>query len=353
MTLPTNSSSGDGRNVDPRLGELAGEAAEQAVPQRRSGAGGSAPFDVWRNRSGTTVGYYERPLLKEPVWIWAVPAYFVVGGAAGGAALIAAAAQAADGHKFERLIAGCRVVAVGGTVAGTGFLIYDLGRPERFLNMLRVFRPTSAMSMGSWLLAASAASDFTALLLSRSAGVWQRLGRAAGAAAGVFGLPLAGYTGVLLSDTAVPLWRAMRTTLSPLFLISGMSCALALVNLGSLSDDERKVIGRLGRLMDVAELAVTIAAEREAKQIVEVGVALEEGPGARMWKISSALTVGTLAMSLLPGGGRAVRSLQAAVGVAGSWAMKAGVFEAGRASARDPRALFEQQKAQLQATERP
>ena len=343
---------GEGRNIDPGLGALTGEAAEQRVPQQRAGSRGSVSFDVWDGDRDIS-GYYERPLLKEPVWIWAVPAYFVVGGAAGGAALVAAAAQAADAKRFEGLIRRCHMLAAGGTAAGTGLLIYDLGRPERFLNMLRVFRPTSAMSVGSWLLAASATSDFSALTLSRSAGARQRLGRVAGAAAGVLGLPLAGYTGVLLSDTAVPLWRAMRTTLPPLFLISGVSSALSLVNLASLEDVERKLVARLGVVMDIAELAVTVAAEREAKRVAEVGAALEKGPGAGMWKLSTAATLASLAISALPGGGRGVRALQAAMGLAGSWALKAGVFEAGRASARNSRALFEQQKAQLEATERP
>lgn len=92
---------GDGRNVDPELGLLAGEAAQQAVPSERAGTGGAEPFDVWTgipSAAGTRddVTYYERPVLKEPTWIWAVPVYFWVGGAAGAAAVLGAAAQSAD-----------------------------------------------------------------------------------------------------------------------------------------------------------------------------------------------------------------------------------------------------------------
>ena len=314
------------------------------------GSGDSARFDDRGDRGPNATGYYEELRLKDALWRRAVPAYLVVGGAAGGAALVAAAAQATGAERFEGLIGGCRVVAAGGTVAGTGWLVYDLGRPERFLNEFSSFRHTSDMSSSPWLLVASAASDLTALIFSRSDGGWQRLGRAAGATAGALGLPLAGYTGALSSDTPVPLWRAMRRTLPPLFLISGISSALALVNLGSLTNHERRLIGRLGRVLDIAELVVTVAAEREAKQVAEVGATLEEGPGARMWKLSTTLTVGTLAMSLLPAGSRAVRTLQAAMGLAGSWALKAGVFEAGLTSARES---LGRQKSQLKEFERP
>jgi formate-dependent nitrite reductase membrane component NrfD len=313
------------------------------------GSEDSARFDDGGDRARNTTGYYEKSRLEDALWRRAVPAYFVVGGAAGGAALVAAAAQATGAQRLEGLIGRCRVAAVGGAVAGTVWLVYDLGRPQRFLNEFSSFRHTSDMSSSPWVLAASAASDITALTLSRSDGGWRRLGLAAGAAAGALGLPLAGYTGALSSDTPVPLWRAMRRTLPPLFLISGISSALALVNLGSLTNHERRVISRLGRVLDIAELVVTVAAEREAKQVAEVGAALEEGPGARMWKLSTSLTVGTLAMSLLPAGSRAVRTLQAAMGLAGSWALRAGVFEAGLTSARESRG---QQKSQLKEFER-
>lgn len=314
------------------------------------GSGDSARFDDREDGGRNTTGNCERSPLKDALWRRAVPAYFVVGGAAGGAALVAAAAQATGAERFEGLIGGCRVIAVGGTVAGTGWLVYDLGRPERFLNEFSSFRHISDMSSSPWVLAASAASDLTALAFSRSEGGWRRLGRAAGAAAGVLGLPLAGYTGALSSDTPVPLWRALRRTLPALFLISGISSALALVNLGSLTNHERRVIGRLGRVLDIAELVVTVVAERKAKEVAEDGVALEEGRGARMWKLSTSLTVGTLVMSFLPAGSRTVRTLQAAMGLAGSWALKAGVFEAGLTSARESRV---RQKSQLKEFERP
>jgi formate-dependent nitrite reductase membrane component NrfD len=354
MNTPTDPTGGDGRNIDPRLGALEGEAAGQKVPELRSDTPGMAAFDVWRGgNAGEAPTYFERPLLKQPVWIWAVPAYFVLGGVAGAAATLAAAARVADATRFERLIRRCHVMAAAGTASSTTLLIYDLGRPERFANMLRVIRPTSVMNMGSWLLAASASSDFAALFLTRSPGFLGRVGKLADMAAGALGLPLAGYTGVLLSDTAVPLWRGMRRTLAPLFLLSGIDAALSFLNMTSLTDDERRLVGRLGTVIDVTEVAMTVAAEREASRVEEVGAALKDGPGARLWKLSTFLTVGSLALSLLPIEGRATRLAQGVLGVTGSVALKTGVFEAGKASALNPLALFEQQRAQLVATEGP
>jgi formate-dependent nitrite reductase membrane component NrfD len=348
----TRASGGDGRNIDPRLGVLEGEAATQKIPEPRSDSQGTVAFDVWRGgEPGKRDDYYERPLLKQPVWIWAIPAYFVLGGVAGAAATLSAAASAADARKFERLIRRCHVIAAAGTTISTALLIYDLGRPARFLNMLRVIRPTSVMNMGSWLLAASASSDLAALWFFGSSGVRGRLGKLAGAVAGALGMPLAGYTGVLLSDTAVPLWRGMRRSLGPLFLLSGVNATLSFVNMTSLSEPEHKLVDRLGIVVDLGELAVTVAAEREASRVEEVGAALKDGPGASLWKLSTFLTVGSLALSLLPMGGRSPRLVAGVLGTAGTIVLKTGVFEAGKASALNPHALFEQQRAQLGAAE--
>ena len=124
--------------------------------------------DVWvepASAAHARTTYYEQPVLKEPVWIWAVPAYFYAGGVAGAAAVTGAAIQVAGRGSMRDLMKKCRVVAAAGTAVGTGLLIYDLGRPARFLNMLRVFRPTSVLNMGSWILGAATSSSAGALLL--------------------------------------------------------------------------------------------------------------------------------------------------------------------------------------------
>src|SRR5205823_11154878 len=146
--------------------------------------------------------YFDRPVLKEPVWIWAVPAYFSVGGVAGAAAVLGAAAQLLGHDELRGLVRRCRVIAAAGTALGTAFLIEDLGRPGRFLNMLRVFRPTSPLSVGSWVLAPAA------VLSAGSAVLPGPIGDAAGLGSGALGGPLATYTSILLTNTAVPVGEA-------------------------------------------------------------------------------------------------------------------------------------------------
>ena len=163
----------DGRNIDPGLGTLRGEGSLQRVA--------TVPAPVMPHRvdvpaadaTGSDLGpsYYGAPLLKEPVWRWYIPAYFYAGGVAGAAAALGGAVQlaldaGAPGtlQRFvlpgeHRLVRTCRTIATGGAVLSAALLIADLGRPARFLNMLRVFRPTSPMNMGTWILSAFGASE--------------------------------------------------------------------------------------------------------------------------------------------------------------------------------------------------
>src|SRR5207248_9405075 len=109
-----NPSPGDGRNIDPASGILEGEASEQKVPAERERREGAVPFDVWSSPSGDGSTYYGRPVLKEPVWIWSVPAYFYAGGTAGASAVLAAAAQVIDRDELDGLIKRARVIAAAG-----------------------------------------------------------------------------------------------------------------------------------------------------------------------------------------------------------------------------------------------
>ncbi|MGH2787874.1 MAG: NrfD/PsrC family molybdoenzyme membrane anchor subunit [Actinomycetota bacterium] len=292
-----------------------------------------------------TVTYYGRPILKEPVWIWAVPLYFYCGGAAGAAAALGAVAQSADRDELSDLITRCRFIAGAGTLVGTALLIHDLGRPRRFLNMLRVFRPTSAMSVGSWLLAAASFLSAGSAAFAGGRGMSRRVGDLGGLGAGVVGLPLSGYTAVLLSDTAVPLWSATRRSLPALFVASAMSSATSLLGFAELSRAEERIVHRLDLAAGAAELAAAALVQKEASEVEEVGRPLEEGVSASLWKASTALGVASLVLSLLPGHGRRVRTLGALLGTAGGLATRFAVFYAGKASARDPKATFVQQHA--------
>jgi hypothetical protein len=286
--------------------------------------------------------YHERPVLKEPVWIWSVPVYFFVGGLAGAAATLGAVARSLGDEDLDRLIAGCRRLSAGGSTVGAGLLVIDLGRPERFLNMLRVFRPTSALNMGSWVLAAHGGASTTALLLG---GKSERLADLAGAAAGVTGMPMSGYTGVLLGDTAIPVWHAARRSLPLLFVASSAASAASVLETMDLSERELGVVRRFGLVAKAAEVAAMQIVERDAGTFDRVGRPLRTGVSGSLWRAARGAAIGSLALSALPGGGRKRRVLAAVLGSAASLALRTALFQAGKVSSRDPRATFESQRA--------
>ena len=338
---------GDGRNVDPGLGALGGEAAGQAA--------GSAPArPAWSGSPGADDDggptYYDRPVIKAPVWKPTIALYLVAGGAAGAAAVLGAAAQVAGGPGLRGLVTRCRWITVGGAALGTAILVDDLGRPGRFLNMLRVVRPSSPMSVGSWVLALTATAAGPAAVLSRSGGRLGRLGDAAGLAAGLGGIPLAGYTAVLLNNTVVPVWEQPRRALPCLAIASGATAASSLLDLMALAPAEDRAVRRFGLLARASDLVAARAVEREASRIERVGRPLRSGLSGALWRASAALTAASLGLSLLPRT-RGVRALAGAAGLAGALAARTAVFYAGRASAADPRATFALQQAALASVE--
>jgi formate-dependent nitrite reductase membrane component NrfD len=342
----------DGRYIDPARGALVGEGAQQRVSPGR--AEPPAPLDRWTQpadaapRSAT---YYERPVLKEPVWIWAVPAYFYVGGTAGAASVLSEVAELLRGEELSGLVRRGRWLgAVGGGI-GTALLVYDLGRPERFLHMLRVFRPSSPMSVGSWVLAAATPVFVASAVLPHAGGILGVLGNAAGKAAGLLGVPLAAYTGVLLGVTAVPLWQAARRSLPPLFVASAASSAAAMLELTGLDEAGAAVVRRFATAAEAAEIGAALLLQRDVHRVARVGRPLEVGVAGALWRASKALAAAGLALSLLPGRSRAKDLASGIVGTAGGLCVRFALFEAGKASARDPRATFEQQRAGYGAAE--
>lgn len=298
--------------------------------------------------SGPT--YYDQPAIKEPVWIWSVPAYLYTGGVASGTALLAVAAQVVDRDGHDALVRRCRDVSLASAVLSTGFLIHDLGRPARFLNMLRVFRPSSAMSVGSWILAAFSAGSAAAAVLPRLG--LRRLGDVGGLGAGMLAPALGTYTAVLLADTAVPVWQSTRRELPALFGASGLASSAALVELLGPDDERSQAIAhRLGIVAKAAELVAAQAVLRRADEIESVGRPLHQGASAAMWRAAGATTAASLALTLLPGrnGRRWRRRLAGLLGSVGAITIRFAIFQAGKASARDPRATFDQQRSTVTA----
>ena len=346
---------GHPRHIDPERGGLGGLGAQQQLAGQQPEFPGPDEVDTRRPGHAGQHGvpgqdpsptYYDLPVLKEPVWIWSVPAYFYVGGAAAGAALLGAVAQLADRDGHATLIDRCRWVAMGGTVLSTAFLIEDLGRPARFLNMLRIFRPTSAMSVGSWILAINSTAAGASVVLPRLG--LRRLGDSAGLGAGAFAPMLGTYTAVLISDTAVPVWQATRRSTPALFAASGLVAATSALELLDHDERDEVLLRRLGTGAKVADLVASEAVEHEADRLERVGRPLHEGASGAMWKTAKACIAGSLAVSLLPvprGWRRWRRRLSAVLGSVGSLVTRFALFHAGTASARDPRATFEAQRA--------
>jgi hypothetical protein len=184
-------------------------------------------------------GYYGQPVVKPPVWTWEIPLYFFMGGLAGMSAVIASAAIVF--HQVDLARTTMWVAAIGGAIISPVLLIMDLGRPRLFLNMLRVFKHRSAMSMGAWILSlfgACAVPGLIALELHAHQffpGTLDQLLRVAAGififASAIFGTLLATYTGVLIGATAIPAWFLHRTLLPIHFGTAGLGSAAAVLEL--------------------------------------------------------------------------------------------------------------------------
>ena len=244
----------DGRDIDPEIGELLGEGAQQI-------SDGSADKHIqqmsktWEHLPEPDADdptYYDRPLLQESVWSWAIPVYYYVGGLSGASMALAAAVTLKRDKSLDEFIHRCHVIGFIGTVVSGALLIYDLGRPMRFLNMLRVFRPTSPMNMGAWILSATGGTAFMTVTLRRM--------------------------------------------------------------------------------------------EHEASVTPRVGRPLKRGLSGAMFRSSTLLTGVSLALSLWPDSTRKKKIVSGVCGTIGSLLMRFSVEQAGKASARDPRASFHGQR---------
>jgi formate-dependent nitrite reductase membrane component NrfD len=304
-----------GRYIDTSLATLEGEASHQGVP------------------SPQPPQTHDRPYLKPPVWIWSIPLYFFVGGAAGAAMTLGLAAQWFGGKKLRGFEERCRWVGAIGGGLGSALLIYDLGRKERFLYMLRVFRPTSPMSVGSWVLALATPLSAGSAMLTMTRGRLYEIGYTAGMGAGILGMPLATYTAVLLANTAVPLWSESRRTLPLLFGSSSVASLASVMELMPLREQEQAIVHRFGLAGRLGELAAAKAVEREAGT---AGKPLHEGVSGALWTAATVLTASSLAVSLLPGRSRGKRIVSGTLGIFGGLCLRFAVFYGGKASALTP-----------------
>jgi DMSO reductase anchor subunit len=275
------------------------------------------------------VSYYGRPVLKQPVWTWEIPLYFVAGGVSGASAGLAFAARAAGN---VRLAERAQFAAFGTIAISPLLLISDLGRPGRFLNMLRVFKPSSPMSVGSWLLAANSAGTGLATLGMLS-GKAPRLTRVAGAAAGVLGMPLTTYTAVLISNTAVPLWHEARHELPFVFGGSSAAGAGALVTLLTPHEDA----GPARRLATIGTVIEGASSQLMERRLGDLAEPMRTGQAGRLARTAQILaTTGAVLTGALGNRRPWAARVGAAMVLAGEITERWSVFRAGFQSAADP-----------------
>ncbi|HVH95002.1 MAG TPA: NrfD/PsrC family molybdoenzyme membrane anchor subunit [Nocardioidaceae bacterium] len=299
--------------------------------------------------------YYGRQIVKPSPWEADIPAYLFSGGLAAGSSLLAAGADLTGRPGLRR--AG-RLGAISALTFSMAALVHDLGRPERFVNMLRVVKVTSPMSVGTWILSlygpfagAAAAAELVDLVPgARRIGLLRlvsSLGRPAGVIAGVTAPPVAAYTAVLLADTSTPSWHAAYRELP--FVFVG-SAAAASGGLGMLAAPTREV-GPARNLAIGGAVLETIMERRMERSMGITAEPLHAGKAGVLMRAAKSLTIAGATGSLLAGRSRTVAALSGAALLAGSVCTRFGVFEAGQASARDPKYTVVPQRERLEKGE--
>ncbi|MCW2907307.1 MAG: Polysulfide reductase, NrfD [Actinomycetia bacterium] len=339
----------DARSVDMHDGVRQGGGRDSGGRDGGGRAGGGRPGGGRRGEQlvvprAQPDSYYGKPIIKEPVWHSPeVPGYLFLGGLAGASSVLAGYAQAAGNHRQAQV---SKIAAVGAVGLSTVALVADLGRPERFVNMLRVFKPSSPMSVGSWLLSGLGGAA-TASAASAVTGRLPRAGAAATVGAMVLGPGVCTYTAALICDTAVPAWHEAHREMPYMFAGSAASAA---GGLGMLA-----VPGHAGQATRFAALGAV--AELTAKHLMlgrlgETAEPYRTGRPGRLLDAAEALTVAGAAGAVLGGRSRVATAICGAALLTASALTRFGVFEAGRASARDPKYTVRPQRERLAAKAR-
>ncbi|MCW2912761.1 MAG: polysulfide reductase [Actinomycetia bacterium] len=285
--------------------------------------------------------YYGRPIIKKPTWSARdIAGYLFLGGLAGASSVLAAGADLTGRPRLART---GKIGALGAISLSAAALVHDLGKPERFTNMLRVIKPTSPMSVGSWILAVYGPAAGSAAILDVT-GRLPRIGRAATCWAALAGPAVASYTAVLVADTAVPAWHEAYRELPFLFVGSAATAAAGLGMLAAPREETgpARMAAAYGAVVELA------AAERMERRLGMISEPYTTGRGGRLMRAGKALTIaGAVTGVALGGRCRAAAVLSGAALLAGSACTRFGVFEAGIASARDPKYTVLPQRQRL------
>lgn len=331
----TVGSAGQRRSPRPGEGEQWGEGR-----RRRRGRRGEA---LMVPRAEFT-SYYGRPIIKKPVWEERdIAGYFFLGGLAGASSVVAAGAHLTGRMSLARTAKAGAAVGIGTSLAA---LVHDLGRPTRFLNMLRVVKVTSPMSIGTWIVTAYAPAAVAAAGCDLS-GRLPRIGALATGAAALAGPAVASYTSVLIADTAVPAWHEAYRELPFVFVGSAACAASGLGLLGARAADN----GPARRAAVLGAAVETVAGRLMRQRLGVVRETYESGSAGGLLRTAEKLTVGGAVAAALLGRNRIGAGAAGVALLAGSLCTRFGVFRAGIASADDPRYTVEPQRARQDARE--
>jgi formate-dependent nitrite reductase membrane component NrfD len=284
--------------------------------------------------------YYGRPVLKEPVWKWEIPSYFFFGGLGGASGTLSGLALAAGN---EPLAKASSYIGAAADAVSPALLIADLGRPERFLNMFRVFKVTSPMSVGSWLLAAGGTASGVGATLELL-GALKPVRLAAHAVAAVLGPAQCTYTAALVADTAIPVWHDARRELP--FVFAASSAATAGAAAATLvPPEDAGPARRLAVWGSAARLAASVVMQVRLGMVGEV---YRREAAGRFSALATACTAAGAGLLATRGSkSRAAAALGGAFVLGGELASRWAIFRAGFQSARDPKYTVVPQRERL------
>jgi hypothetical protein len=289
--------------------------------------------------------YHGQPILKEPIWTWEIPCYFYAGGLAGASAGLAVLSELRGNDELARRAWG---TAMAGIAVSPALLTSDLGRPLRFFNMLRMFKVTSPMSVGSWIL--TAAGGATTLATANNwFGLFPRLGRLAKPGAALLGLPLSTYTAALVSNTAVPVWHEARREL-PFVFGAGAALSAAAANVIVTPPEHAAPARRLALLAAAVELGGN---ELMKKRLGGHGEPYNRGSASSFSQITRVcVTSGAGLLAARGGSSRAASAIGGALLTAGALSARWSVFKAGFQSAADPKYVVGPQRGLIDRGQR-
>jgi hypothetical protein len=292
--------------------------------------------------------YYGLPVINKPVWRASnIAGYVFLGGLAGASSVVGAGAEATGRPTLARAAKLGSTAAIG--LSGAA-LVHDLGRPTRFINMLRVVKPTSPMSVGSWLLIAYSSCSVAASA-SVVTGRAPALGQAGTIGAALLGSGVATYTAALISDTAVPAWHEGYREMPFVFAASAASAA---AGWGMLTAplQEALPVRRLGVAAGLAELVALEAMKRRMGMAAD---AYRESAKARHYDHAArvATAAGIAIAAAARGRSRLASAAAGAALLTGSALTRFALFEAGVASAENPRYTVVPQRQRLRQRSAP